>query len=325
MKLEGHRIRAAVGELQRVGLAGETDLVIFCRRDRRQRRSAKHDRQLPSPGMAHLHHSIQGERRHAVGQATLQVKLIEENAVGIRIRLGRGEAHLGRGVAELEAVRTRQLGWRMAKPLGHAGHPVGLGNGQVIAGRGGDRDEAGAEHRLALRCQADRAQRRLGLRVRVPKVRREFHLALGRVLGIEPQHKKSLAALVVAQPPLDRLLALGRDQRPFALHSEAQLGRLALHDFHRTADVLLRLATAMRDAVLGACGEDQLLLFLLRFSGLEIAGDDEAGLLAVDLAVDLEVVHLDGGRIRRLAKRRKVAQGKQTQRKHYAGYSDFSY
>ena len=302
MKLEGHRIRAAVGELQRVGLAGETDLVIFCRRDRRQRRSSKHDRQLPSPGMAHLHHSIQGERRHAVGQATLQVKLIEENAVGIRIRLGRGEAHLGRGVAELEAVRTRQLGWRMAKPLGHAGHPVGLGNGQVIAGRGGDRDEAGAEHRLALRCQADRTQRRLGLFVRVAKVRGEFNLALGRLLGIEPQHKKSLAAFVVAQPPLDRLLALGRDQRPLALHSEAQLGRLALHDFHRTADVLLCLATAMGDGVLGAHREDQFLLLLLRLPWLEVASNHKTGLLASDFAIHLEVLHLGGILAGRLAK-----------------------
>ena len=304
MKLEIHRIGSALGKLQRVGLPGKPDLVPLRRRDRRQRRSAKHHRQLAALRVAHLDTSLQRKRRHAIDQAALEVEATEENAVGIRIRLGRGECHLRRGVAELEAVRERPLGLRLAKPLGDVGHAVGLGDRQVVTGCSGDRYEPGVEHGLALRGEADRTQLRLGLRVRVAKVRREFHLALGRFLRIEPQHEIPLATLVVAQSPLDRLLAFGRDQPSIAVHREAQLGRLALQDFHRAADVLLRLAAAMGNGVLGAYREDQLLLFLLRLAGLEIASDDEAGLLAVDLAVDLEVVHLGSGRIPRLAKRR---------------------
>ena len=190
----------------------------------------------------------------------------------------------------------------MVKPLGHTGHAVGLGNGQVIAGRGGDGDEAGVEHRLALRREANHTQRRLGLCVRVAKVRGEFNHALGRLLGIEPQHKKSLAAFVVAQAPLDSLLALGRNQAALALHSEAQLGRLSLQDFHRATDVLLRLATAMGDGVLGAHREDQLLLLLLRLPWLEVAGNHKTGLLASNFAIHLEVLHLGGILAGRLAK-----------------------
>ena len=79
-----------------------------------------------------------------------------------------------------------------------------------------------------------------------------------------------------------------------ALHSEAQLGRLALHDFHRTADVLLCLATAMGDGVLGAYREDQFLLLLLRLPWLEVAGNHKTGLLASDFTIHLEVLHLGG-------------------------------
>jgi hypothetical protein len=59
-------------------------------------------------------------------------------------------------------------------------------------------------------------------------VRREFHLAPGWFLGIEPQHEITLAALVVSKPPLDRLIALGGNQRPLAIHGETQFLRLAL-------------------------------------------------------------------------------------------------
>ena len=128
MKLEIDRVRAALDELQRVGLAGKTDLVIFRRRDRRQRRAAEHDRQPATLRVAHLDAALQRERRHAIGQTAFQVEPIEENAVGIRIRFGRAKGHLGHGVAELKTVRARQLVRYLAKPLSHAGHAVGLGD-----------------------------------------------------------------------------------------------------------------------------------------------------------------------------------------------------
>jgi len=62
-------------------------------------------------------------------------------------------------------------------------------------------------------------------------------------------------------------------------HGKNQFEFFTLQDFHPTTDHLLRLASAMGNAVLGAHREDQLLLFLLGLLRLEVPGDKEARLL----------------------------------------------
>ena len=66
-------------------------------------------------------------------------------------------------------------------------------------------------------------------------------------------------------------------------HGKKQFECFTLQDFHLTTNHVLRLASAMGNAVLGAHREDQFLLFLLGLLWLEVTGDTEARLLAADL------------------------------------------
>ena len=309
MKCQVDRIRAIFRKLERVRLAGKTDLVIFRRRNGRQRRTTEHHRQRATLRIAHLDVALQVKRGHAVAQFSLEVKLIEENPVRINVRLSGGERNLRLGFCVLKTVRARLrrgrlLIRRLAKRALQSGNTIGLGDHEIVALGSVHRDRAGIQHCVALRRETHHIQPRPTLRVRVSKMRTKFHLALDRVFRVEPKHQIPLALLVVAKPPLESLFAGGLDEIPLSVHRKSQLIGFALEDFHRAIQLLLGLSTRVVHVNVGPDRENQFLLLLLLLRFFEIAADDKTGLIASEVTIHLEIINLQRfACLLRLAKR----------------------